>query len=233
MMNRRCVARALVLAACLLPTGRSWGLLAALGADQTPATTRPAAAAISRGPTTRPMTRPVVATRPSGIYAFTMRDIDGHDRSLSEFRGKVVLVVNVASRCGFTPQYKGLQKLFEEYKDRGLVIVGVPSNDFHQQEPGPESQIKAFCQKNYGVTFPLLAKVSVIKGPHQAPLYQYLTQKSRNGILDAKVSWNFNKFLIGRDGLPIKHYESKVVPEDPGLKADIEAALRKEDRSPE
>lgn len=154
-----------------------------------------------------------------------MKNIDGQDQNLSEYRGKVVLVVNVASKCGFTPQYAGLEKLYTEFQPKGLVILGVPSNDFRQQEPGTEAEIKQFCSANYGVTFPLMAKVSVKNGPEQTPLYQYLTQKSRNGVMDAEVSWNFNKFLVGKDGRVIKHYESKVKPDDAGLKADIEAAL--------
>lgn len=194
-------------------------------AKQAVATTRPAIR--HRAVTTRPATTTQPATtRPASIHAFTLKDIDGRDRTLSEFKGKVVLMVNVASKCGYTPQYAGLQQLYEDYKDKGLVIIGVPSNDFGQQEPGTSLQIKDFCRKNYGVTFPLMAKVSVKNGPHQTPLYQYLTDKHQNGVLDAKVSWNFNKFLIGKDGRPIKHYESKVKPEDAGLRADIEAALK-------
>jgi len=160
------------------------------------------------------------------FHSFVMKDIDGQNKPLSEYRGKAVLVVNVASQCGFTPQYTGLQKLYSDYKDKGLVVLGVPSNDFGKQEPGSESEIKEFCSSKFHVTFPMLAKVSVKNGPEQCDLYQYLTQKEKNGNLDASVAWNFNKFLITKDGQPIKYYESKVKPDDPQLIADIEAAIK-------
>lgn len=163
---------------------------------------------------------------PTGIHAFKMTDLDGQTRDLSEYKGKVVLVVNVASKCGFTKQYTGLEKLYEDYQGKGLVVLGVPSNDFGGQEPGTEAEIKEFCTSKYSVTFPMLAKVSVKNGPEQTALYQYLSSKDRNGVLDAKVAWNFNKFLVGKDGKVIKHYESKIAPEDDGLKADIEQALK-------
>jgi glutathione peroxidase len=166
-----------------------------------------------------------MSTQPSGIHGFTMKDIDGRERTLSEFKGKVVLIVNVASKCGYTPQYAGLQKLHDEYKDKGMVVLGVPSNDFGAQEPGAEPQIKEFCTRNYGVTFPMLAKVPVKYGPEQTPLYQYLTQKGRNSVLDAKVAWNSNKFLVGKDGQVLRHYGSKVKPEDAELRRDIDKAL--------
>ncbi len=166
-----------------------------------------------------------VAAAAAGVHGFTVKDIDGKDRCLSECRGKVVLMVNVASKCGYTKQYAGLQKLYDDLKGKGLVVVGVPSNDFRNQEPGTEAQIKQFCSSKYNVTFPMLAKVCVKNGEKQCPLYQYLSTKSKNGRLEAKVSWNFNKFLIGKDGLPIKHYESKVKPDDAGLRADILAAI--------
>ncbi|GMU23948.1 MAG: glutathione peroxidase [Phycisphaerae bacterium] len=166
------------------------------------------------------------ASQPAGIHAFVMKDIEGRDLSLSEFRGKVVLMVNVASKCGFTPQYDGMEKLYRDYKDKGLVVLGVPSNDFGAQEPGTEAEIKEFCSSKYDVTFPMLAKVPVKNGPQQCELYQYLSDKSRNGVLDAKVAWNFNKFLVGKDGRVIRHYESKVAPHDPKLIADIDAALK-------
>jgi glutathione peroxidase len=166
------------------------------------------------------------AASKTGVHAFTVKDIDGADKSLADYAGKVLLIVNVASKCGYTKQYTGLQKLYEEYKDKGLVVLGVPSNDFRGQEPGTEQEIKQFCSTVYNVTFPLTSKVSVKNGPDQTPLYQYLTQKEKNGAFDATVSWNFNKFLVGKDGRPIKHYESKVTPEDETLRRDIEAALK-------
>jgi glutathione peroxidase len=165
------------------------------------------------------------ATQPANIHQFTVKDIDGRSKSLADYDGKVVLVVNVASKCGFTPQYEGLQKLHEKYKDRGLVLLGVPSNDFGGQEPGTEEQIKAFCKTKYAVTFPMLAKVSVKNGPDQCDLYNYLTHKSRNGVLDAQIAWNFNKILVGKDGKPIRHFASKVKPDDPTLIGAIEATL--------
>lgn len=164
---------------------------------------------------------------PAGIHAFTLDDIDGDPKSLADYRGKVVLIVNVASRCGFTPQYAGLEKLYQQYKDRGLVVLGVPSNDFGGQEPGSNAEIKQFCSTKYSTTFPMLAKVSVRNGPEQAPLYRYLTSKEENGTLEAKVAWNFNKFLVGRDGRVIGYYASKVTPEDEPLHRAIEAALAK------
>lgn len=225
-MNPSITAAVLVGAGIAVLAGLMFSSRPEVAVDKAAPATRPAAEKAIGWDGIVPATQPAVATRPAGIHAFSMKDIDGRQRDLSVLRGKVVLIVNVASKCGYTPQYKGLQKLYEEYKDEGLVIVGVPSNDFRGQEPGTEAQIKEFCTRSYGVTFPLLAKVPVKNGLEQTPLYHYLTQKSRNGVLDAKVSWNFNKFLIGRDGRPIRHYESKVRPEDPELRADIEKAIQ-------
>lgn len=139
---------------------------------------------------------------------------------MASYKGKVVLIVNVASQCGFTPQYTGLEALYEKYKDRGLVLVGVPANNFGQQEPGTDAEIKQFCSRKYNVTFPMLSKVSV-KGPDITPLYQYLT--SAEG---GDVKWNFTKFLIGKDGKVIGRFEPKVTPESPELTAAIEKALQ-------
>ena len=167
------------------------------------------------------------------VYAFSVKDIDDKEKSLADYKakspdekGKVLLIVNVASKCGFTKQYTGLEAIYEKYKDRGLVLIGFPSNDFHQQEPGTPSEIKTFCSTKYHVTFPLMAKSSVKKGPEQNPLYQYLTDKSQNGVYGGDITWNFNKFLIDRNGKVIKHYESKVTPESEELTADIEKALK-------
>ncbi len=144
--------------------------------------------------------------------------------SLGEFKGKALLVVNVASKCGYTKQYEGLEALYKKYKDQGLVVVGFPSNDFKGQEPGTEEEIVEFCKATYGVTFPLFAKVN-IKGEDKSPLYQYLQEGDHAG--KAEVSWNFNKYLVGRDGQVMGHYPSKVTPDDPNLVQTIEAALAK------
>jgi glutathione peroxidase len=154
-----------------------------------------------------------------------MRDIDGKDTSLSAFKGKVLLVVNVASKCGFTGQYAGLQKLYETYKDRGLVVLGFPANNFGGQEPGTEAEIKGFCTATYGVTFPMFAKISV-KGTGIHPLYTFLTSKESNPKFSGDISWNFNKFLIGRDGAIVGRFGSKTKPDDKELVAAVEEALK-------
>jgi len=133
------------------------------------------------------------------IYDITVKDIEGEDFDLAQLKGKKVLIVNTASRCGLTPQYEGLQMLYETYKDQNFVIIGFPSNDFLWEEPGNEEQIQSFCQKNYGVTFPLMSKIKV-KGKKMHPLYIYLTQKQYNGHSDNTVKWNFQKYLINESG---------------------------------
>ena len=158
------------------------------------------------------------------IYDFTMRSIDGDQVSLGAYKGKVVLLVNVASKCGFTPQYTALESLYEKYKDRGLVIVGVPANNFMQQEPGTDAEIKTFCSNKYNVTFPMMSKVSV-KGDDTTPLYQYLTDKSTNPSTGGDIQWNFTKFLVGRDGQIVARFEPKVTPDSPEVTAAIEKAL--------
>ncbi|HKJ68033.1 MAG TPA: glutathione peroxidase [bacterium] len=158
------------------------------------------------------------------IYDFTMKNIDGEDVSLAEFRGKVVLVVNVASKCGFTPQYEGLQDLYEEYQERGLVVLGFPANNFGNQEPGSNDQIQEFCTLNYGVTFPMFAKISV-KGADQHPLYSYLTSKELHPDFGGEITWNFNKFLIGPDGTVLNRFASKDEPKSEKVVQAIEAAL--------
>ena len=133
------------------------------------------------------------------IYQFTMDDITGKPVSLKTYEGKVVLIVNVASECGLTPQYEDLQALYEQYKDQGLVVLGFPSNDFMGQEPGTNAEIQSFCSAKFGVSFPMFSKIKVDgKGKH--PLYEFLTEKDLNGVLNSNVSWNFQKFLVGRDG---------------------------------
>ncbi len=156
----------------------------------------------------------------SSIHEFTMNNIDGQATPLASMKGKAVLVVNVASQCGYTPQYAGLQALYEKYKGQGLVIIGVPANNFGGQEPGTNEDIKQFCSRKYSVTFPIMAKVSV-KGSDQTPLYQYLTSTS-----GGDVKWNFTKFLVGKDGKPVQRFESGVSPDSPELAAAIEKALR-------
>ncbi len=133
------------------------------------------------------------------LHDFTVKDIDGNDFSLASLKGKKVLVVNVASKCGLTPQYEQLQELYEKYRHLNFVIIGFPANNFMGQEPGSNLEIKEFCTANYGVTFPMMEKISV-KGKDQAPLYQWLTKKSENGVMDQKVTWNFQKFMIDEEG---------------------------------
>ena len=158
------------------------------------------------------------------IYDFQMDDIDGRPVSLSLYKGKVMLLVNVASKCGFTRQYAGLEKLYQEFKGRGFVILGFPANNFMGQEPGTNEDIKQFCSLNYGVTFPMFSKISV-KGKETAPLYEYLTDKTLNPVSEGKISWNFNKFLISRDGTMLNHFGSRTEPESEELRGAIETAL--------
>jgi len=160
----------------------------------------------------------------TSIYDFTVDDIDGAAVKLEQYRGKVVMIVNVASKCGFTPQYEGLQKLYTTYKDSGLVILGFPANNFMRQEPGSDADIKAFCSMNYGVTFPMFSKISV-KGDDQHPLYAYLTSKEANHEFGGGISWNFNKFLVSRDGKIIARFGSRTKPEDAELVEAVKKAL--------
>lgn len=145
------------------------------------------------------------------FYDFTVKTIDGKDFPLSSLKGKKVLVVNVASKCGFTPQYAKLEELYIKYEKDNFVIIGFPANNFLGQEPGSNEEIKKFCTLNYGVTFPMMAKISV-KGKDIAPLYQWLTQKSENGVANAKVGWNFHKFLIDENGNWVASYGSTTDP---------------------
>jgi len=145
------------------------------------------------------------------IYDFSVKDLQGNTFDFSTLKGKKILIVNTASRCGYTHQYEGLEKLYKTYKDKGLVVVGFPCNQFGRQEPGTNQEIATFCQSKYGVTFPMMEKVKV-KGKGQHPIYQFLTHKAHNGVLDAKVSWNFNKFLIDSNGHLVKHLSSRVKP---------------------
>jgi len=156
---------------------------------------------------------------PMSLHELTLNTLDGKSQPLAAYKGKVVLAVNVASECGYTPQYAGLQKLYAEYRDRGVVVLGFPCNQFGAQEPGSPAQIEAFCQKTYAVTFPLFEKLDV-KGPQQAPLYRFLSAKH------GEPAWNFHKYLVGKDGQVIQAYGSKVAPESGELRAAIEAALK-------
>lgn len=148
--------------------------------------------------------------KPSSIFKFKVNGLDGTTIDFSKFKGKKILVVNTASKCGFTPQYETLEKLYSGYKDK-LVIVGFPANNFGQQEPGSNEEIKEFCTKNYGVTFPMAAKVSV-KGDDIAPIFKWLTTKSENGVMDADIKWNFTKFLLDENGILLTKFDSKVTP---------------------
>ncbi|CAM5788347.1 glutathione peroxidase [Rhizobacter fulvus] len=163
-----------------------------------------------------------MATTPTSIYDFEAQSIDGQPAALSTQRGKVMLIVNTASACGFTPQFEGLEKLWKTYADKGLVVLGFPSNEFGGQDPGSDGEIASFCQLNYGVSFPMMSKVKV-NGAEAHPLWQWLT-KEAPGILGSKaVKWNFTKFLVGRDGRVLKRYAPTDKPES--ITRDIEAAL--------
>jgi glutathione peroxidase len=161
----------------------------------------------------------------SNVYEFTMNSIEGQPMPLAKFEGKVMLIVNVASKCGFTPQYEGLEAIYEKYKSQGFVIVGVPANNFMAQEPGTNEEIKTFCSTKYKVTFPLYSKVSV-KGQDKAPLYQFLTDTGANPKTGGEIKWNFTKFLVDRNGKVIARFESAVKPESPEVTAAIENALK-------
>ncbi|MGO4689456.1 glutathione peroxidase [Glaciibacter sp. 2TAF33] len=159
----------------------------------------------------------------TNLYEIPLTLIDGTETTFDDFRGKTVLVVNVASRCGFTPQYAGLEALYEKYKDSGLVVLGLPCNQFMGQEPGTEEDIQEFCQVNFGVSFPLTAKVDV-RGKHQHPLYAELTT-FKQGVLPGLVKWNFEKFLVNAEGTIVNRFASAVEPESPELVAAVESAL--------
>ena len=156
----------------------------------------------------------------SSVHEFTLNSIDGKPAPLSAYQGKVVLIVNVASRCGFTPQYAGLEALYEKYKDRGFTILGFPANNFGGQEPGTNEEIKTFCSSKYNVTFPMYSKISV-KGDDKAPLYQFLTAAT-----GSEIQWNFTKFLVDKNGKVVARFEPKVTPESPEVAEAIEKALR-------
>jgi glutathione peroxidase len=164
-----------------------------------------------------------LAASPS-VLDFKMRDIDGKDVKLKKYKGNVLLVVNTASKCGYTPQYEGLQATYEKYKDKGFYVLGFPANNFGSQEPGTEKEIKEFCTSKYKVTFPMFAKISV-KGDDQDPLYAFLTKKETNPEFAGDITWNFNKFLIDRKGKVVARFSSKDKPESEAVTQAIEKYL--------
>ena len=167
----------------------------------------------------------------AGPLDFTVKTIDGKEQKLADYRGKVVMIVNVASKCGFTPQYENLEKVYKEYADRGFVILGFPANNFGGQEPGSDEQIKQFCTSKFDVTFPMMSKISVV-GEDKAPLYKFLTEKPTAGDFAGEIGWNFNKFLIDRNGNLIARYNSKTKPDDPEVTKEIEKALEAKPAAP-
>jgi glutathione peroxidase len=166
----------------------------------------------------------VAGAAASNLYHIPLKDIDGKSTSLEAYKGQVLLLVNVASKCGYTPQYKGLEALQKKYHGKGFEVLAFPSNDFGAQEPGTNQEIKEFCSSNYQVSFPLFDKIHVV-GPEQHPLYAALTGK--DSPVSGPVKWNFTKFLVGRDGKVLKRFDSKVAPDAPELISAIEAALAK------
>lgn len=162
-----------------------------------------------------------VSPPPTSIHEFKMKNIDGKEVDLSKFKGQVLLVVNVASKCGLTPQYEGLEAAYRKYKDKGFAVLGFPANEFGGQEPGTNAEIKEFCTGKYDVTFPMFSKI-VVKGEGIHPLYQWLLQQTEN---KNDIEWNFAKFLVGRDGKVIARFSSRTTPADPALVAALEKAL--------
>ena len=164
------------------------------------------------------------AASPKSVLDFTMRDINGKDVKLKKYKGDVLLVVNVASKCGYTPQYEGLESVYEKYKGKGFEILGFPANNFGGQEPGTEAEIKEFCTSKYHVTFPMFAKISV-KGEDADPLYRFLTSKETNPNFAGDITWNFNKFLVDRKGNVVARFTSKDTPESDKVTQAIEKYL--------
>lgn len=166
----------------------------------------------------------------SPVLSQKVKSLDGKPVDLTQYRGKVLLIVNVASKCGLTPQYEGLQQLHDKYKDKGLVVLGFPCNQFGGQEPGTEEEIATFCKENYGVTFPMFEKIDV-NGKQAAPLYKYLTSKEGTPKDPGDVKWNFEKFLIGRDGKVAARFRSRVAPDADELVKGVEAELAKVEKT--
>lgn len=160
----------------------------------------------------------------TSIHQFTMTDIEGHDVALSNYKGKVMLVVNVASECSFTPQYAELQQLYERYADQGLVVLGFPANDFLKQEPGTDDEIDAFCMENYDVTFPMFSKISV-RGKDKHPLYAFLTDEEQNGKSNSRVRWNFQKYLLDQNGELVTYFAPRTTPLSEEVTQEIEVLL--------
>src|SRR6202166_3887461 len=165
-----------------------------------------------------------MTTHAQALYKIPVKDIDQKETSLGAYQGKVILVVNVASKCGFTPQYKALEALYDKYKDQGLVVIGFPANNFMAQEPGTNEEIKTFCSRTYNVTFPMYSKISV-KGSDQAPLYAYLTKDTGAGMA-GEIKWNFTKFLVDRDGKVVQRFEPAVTPDSKEVTTAIEKQLK-------
>ncbi len=155
----------------------------------------------------------IVAFAQKSFHDFTVEDIEGNKFDFGSLKGKMVLVVNTASKCGLTPQYEQLQKIYDRFGGKNFIVIGFPANNFNEQEPGNNEEIALFCERNYGVTFPIMSKISV-KGDNMHPLYQWLTQKSKNGVMDSEVAWNFQKYLIDEEGRLVKMFEPKVKPDD-------------------
>jgi glutathione peroxidase len=162
----------------------------------------------------------------ASVLDHKMKGIDGKDVDLSQYKGKVVMIVNVASKCGLTPQYSQLELTYEKYKDKGFVIIGVPANEFGHQEPGTDQEIVAFCTSKYSVSFPMLSKV-VVKGPGITPLYQQLTKEEKNPKFNGDIAWNFTKFLVGRDGEVAARFEPRTKPDAPEVEKAIVSELSK------
>jgi glutathione peroxidase len=167
---------------------------------------------------------PTDPPKEKSVYEFTMKDIDGNDVKLNQYKGDVVMIVNTASKCGYTPQYEGLEKIYEKYKDKGFVILGFPANNFMGQEPGTEKEIKEFCTLKYHVSFPMFSKISV-KGEDQHPLYTFLTNKQSDPEFAGDITWNFNKFLVDRSGKIVARFSSKDTPESDAITAAIDKYL--------
>jgi glutathione peroxidase len=168
---------------------------------------------------------PTAPPAEKSMYEFTLKDIDGKDVKLDAYKHKAVMIVNTASKCGLTPQYEGLQKIYDKYKDQGFVVLGFPANNFMGQEPGTEKDIKEFCTLNYKVSFPMFSKISV-KGADQHPFYTFLTNKESNPDFDGDISWNFEKFLIDKNGKVVARFSPKTLPDSPEVVTAIEKALK-------
>jgi glutathione peroxidase len=179
---------------------------------------------VVQAPSTAPTTGPATTQMAPSVLDFTVRDLEGKPSELKQHKGQVVLIVNVASKCGLTPQYKQLEALYLKYKDRGLVIIGFPANDFLGQEPGTPAEIRQFCTLNYDVTFPLMEKITV-KGKEMHPVYKFLTEKATAGAMAGDIEWNFAKFLVDRQGQLMARFGSRTKPDDAVVVTALETAL--------